>query len=146
MPEYGGERANSESKTVRPSFHQTPLGWLVYQFERVPVWTRAAIWGCIVFIVTGALDAAFFRFLFGITRVQLDAILFADFTSAVLIGFIVFSVLRERDEILKKRSRESGYLNHHIRNALMIIENAEYFFKRATTTAKRGARRNHQNP
>ena len=131
MPVYKyREKADGERRTARSILHEkTLVEWLVCKFNRVPAWTRAAIWGWIVFLVTSALDAAFFQFLFGLTRMHLQAILFADFSSAVLIGWIMFIVLHKREEILTKRFREIGYLNHHVRNALMVIENAEYVVK-----------------
>jgi hypothetical protein len=121
-----GENGEGESRSVKPTSHESLVERLLYRFEHVPVWTRVAIWGGVVFAVTTVLDLIFFYLLFGLTLRQGEAIMFADFTSGVLIGFIVFSVLNKRDELIKRRFREIGYLNHHVRNALMVIETGEY--------------------
>jgi len=121
-----GENGEGESRSVKPTSHESVVERLVYRFEHVPVWTRAVIWGGIVFAVTTVLDVTFFYLLFGVTLRQGEAIVFADFSGAMLIGFIVFSLLNKRDQLIKRRFREIDYLNHHVRNALMVIETAEY--------------------
>jgi len=44
---------------------------------------------------------------------------------------MVYSVLRERDRRLRRRFKEVGYLNHHIRNSLTVIEMAEGYVSEA---------------
>jgi hypothetical protein len=123
--EYRGVR-DGESTTGKPTLDESSAERLVSRFDQLSVWARAVIWGWIVFVASFALDLILFRLLFGITRPLAEAILFANFTSAVLIGVIVFSVLHTREELFNRRQREIGYLNHHVRNALMVIENAEH--------------------
>ena len=44
---------------------------------------------------------------------------------------MVYSVLHERDRRLRRRFKEVGYLNHHIRNSLTVIEMAEGYVSEA---------------
>lgn len=44
---------------------------------------------------------------------------------ALILGVFVFTVIDAKEKRIQRRFKELGYLNHHIRNALMIIEMAE---------------------
>jgi len=89
--------------------------------ERLPMLTRAAVWGVIVFVVTGVFDILTFSIIVDLTKARLWALLFADFTSSIVIAVLIWIMIQRRHDRLQRHLKEIMYLNHHIRNALQVI-------------------------
>lgn len=51
--------------------------------------------------------------------------LWRNFIEALIVGVFVFTLIDAKEKRIQRRFKELGYLNHHIRNALTIIEMAE---------------------
>lgn len=85
------------------------------------MWTRAAGWGVVVFIITGVFDILIFSLIVDITRALVWALLFADFTSSIVIAVLIWIMIQRRHDRLQRHLKEIMYLNHHIRNALQVI-------------------------
>ena len=49
----------------------------------------------------------------------------------VVFTLIIWAVLNDREKRLQRRFKELGYLNHHIRNSLTVIEMAEGYVAEA---------------
>ncbi len=97
------------------------------QYEKRSVIAKAVIWGTLVTFVGVALDyfASLLRWPWLQERFVEHAIEGAFFT------LLVWAVLSARDRRLQRRFKEVGYLNHHIRNALTVIEMAEGYVAEA---------------
>jgi hypothetical protein len=82
---------------------------------------RTITFGIVVFVVVFGIDVLG-RFL-GLSwyweRLACNAL------EAVILTLIASHLLRLREERILRREREIGYLNHHIRNSLALIEMAE---------------------
>jgi hypothetical protein len=90
-------------------------------YERRSVIAKAVIWGILVTFVGVTLDyfASLLRWPWLRER-------FAENTiEGAFFALLVWVVLSARDRRLQRRFKEVGYLNHHIRNSLAVIEMAE---------------------
>ena len=99
----------------------------VAKYDHAPLWTRAAFWGLIVFVVGYSLDDILHSCNLSWQPEQLAQ----NSIEAVIITLAVATLLKSRDRRIKRRFQEIGYLNHHIRNALAVIEMAQNFAKKA---------------
>lgn len=90
-------------------------------YERRGVLGKTVVWSLIVLLVGLLLDllAHSMRLPWHWER------LCENLVEAVIIGIFVYAFLDAREKRLQRRFKEVGYLNHHIRNALTIIEMAE---------------------
>jgi hypothetical protein len=100
---------------------------IVSKYDRAPLWMRAAIWGLIVLVVGYSLDDIFHSFNLPWRSEQLAQ----NSIEAAIIMLGVATVLKNRDRRIRRRFQEIGYLNHHIRNALAVIEMAQRHAKEA---------------
>jgi hypothetical protein len=97
------------------------LGRFLEHYERRSIVGKAILWGALVILVGLLLD--YFVGLLGLPR--LEERIVENTIEGVLFIALVYSVLHERDRRLRRRFKEVGYLNHHIRNSLTVIEMAE---------------------
>ena len=100
---------------------------IVAKYDQAPLWTRAAIWGLIVLGVGYSLGDIFHSCNLSWRSEQLAQ----NSIEAVIIMLAVATLLKNRDRRIKRRFQEIGYLNHHIRNALAVIEMAQNFANKA---------------
>jgi hypothetical protein len=100
---------------------------IVAKYDRAPLWMRAAIWGLIVLVVGYSLDDIFHSLNLSWRSEQLAQ----NSIEAAIIMLGVAIVLKNRDRRIRRRFQEIGYLNHHIRNALAVIEMAQSAVKEA---------------
>jgi hypothetical protein len=100
---------------------------VLMHYERRRVVAKALIWGIAVTFVGVSLDyvASALRLAWLHERFIANAIEGALFT------LLVWLVLTARERRLQQRFKEVGYLNHHIRNSLTVIEMAEGYVTEA---------------
>jgi len=108
------------------------LDKLVAVHDRRPIQIKCVIWSLIVFIIGIGIDLVLDRS--GIPR-PIDRVA-ANATEGVLVGAVVYIVLKKRDQRLQRRFQEIGYLNHHINNALTVIENLDVLVAEAEEKAR----------
>jgi hypothetical protein len=99
------------------------LEQIVAKYDRAPLWMRAGSWGFIVFAVGYPLD----YILHGLSLSWQSERLAENSVEAAIIVLAVATVLKNRDRHIRRRFQEIGYLNHHIRNALAVIEMAQRY-------------------
>jgi hypothetical protein len=100
---------------------------IVARYDQAPLWPRAAIWGFIVLVLGYVLDVILhvFNLPWRSERLAENSI------EAAIILLAVATLLKNRDRRIRRRFQEIGYLNHHIRNALAVIEMAQSHVKEA---------------
>jgi hypothetical protein len=87
-------------------------------YDRSPLVMKAVIFALITLTVGLCLDDL--MHLMGLS--WLWERLIENLLEAVVIFLVSYSILKSREMRVKKRFQEVGYLNHHIRNALSVIE------------------------
>jgi hypothetical protein len=103
------------------------MSTVLRHYERRSVTAKAAMWGILVALVGMSIDDA----VRGLRWPWLRERLVANIIEGVLCILLVWVVLSARDRRLQRRFREVGYLNHHIRNSLTVIEMAEGYVAEA---------------
>jgi hypothetical protein len=83
---------------------------------------KTVLWVVVVFL-TGMLLDLFLHIALGWPWIHER--LLENAIEALIIGVFVFTLIDAREKRIQRRFKEVGYLNHHIRNALTIIEMAE---------------------
>jgi hypothetical protein len=107
--------------------HPVPRLWyrmlepFVRGYERRGILGKTIAWSLIVLLVGLLLD----RLAHSMTLPWHWERLCENVVEAIIIGIFVYAFLDAREKRLRRRFKELGYLNHHIRNALTIIEMAE---------------------
>lgn len=96
-------------------------------YERRSVIAKAMIWGLLVGLIGMSIDDA----IRGLRWPWFRERLFANILEGTLFTVLVWVVLSARDRRLRQRFKEVGYLNHHIRNSLAVIEMAEGYISEA---------------
>ncbi len=104
----------------------------VAKYDQSPLWMRAAIWGLIVLGLGYAIGAILHVFNLPWEWQQLGQ----NSIEGVIIVVAVATLLKNRDRRVRRRFQEIGYLNHHIRNALAVIEMAQRYAKEAEEREK----------
>ncbi len=94
---------------------------LLEHYERRGIATKAITWGVLVTLVGLALDYLTST----LDTTWLNQRLIENVIEGALFAVLVWVVLTARDKRLRRRFKEVGYLNHHIRNSLTVIEMAE---------------------
>ncbi len=94
---------------------------LLRHYERRNVIAKAVIWGVLVTLVGLLLDDAVRQ----LRWPRLSESLLENAIEGAFFAVLVWVVLSARDRRLRQRFKEVGYLNHHIRNSLAVIEMAE---------------------
>ena len=112
---------------ARPAQAPSLLTRILEHYERRSVAAKAISWGILVTLVGVSLDylVSLPRWPWLQERFVENAIEGAFFT------VLVWVVLTARERRLRKRFKEVGYLNHHIRNSLTVIEMAEGYVAEA---------------
>ena len=105
------------------SLPQAPslLTRILEQYERRSVAAKAISLGMLVTLVGLLLDDLTSR----LDTTWLNQRLIENAIEGALFTALVWIVLSARDRRLQRRFKEVGYLNHHIRNSLTVIEMAE---------------------
>jgi len=112
---------------ARPPQTLSLLSRLVEHYERRGIVTKAITWGVLVGIVGLSLD-----YLTSVLAVTwLHQRLIENTIEGALFAMLVWIVLNARERRLQQRFKEVGYLNHHIRNSLTVIEMAEGYVAEA---------------
>jgi len=91
--------------------------WLDHYFD-MPLWGRAILVGFLAALLGFALDgiAHLFGYPWFLERLGENVL------EGAVIAVVVFWLSRLREERIEHRMREIGFLNHHIRNAMQVIE------------------------
>ncbi len=115
----------SRAPVVMPERRSTanlpPANGVLKHYERRSITSKALFWGSLVGIVGFCLD-----YVFKLLRLPwLRERAFENLFEAAIFTFLVWALLKAREKQLQRRFKEVGYLNHHIRNSLTIIELAE---------------------
>ena len=98
-----------------------PVNGILGHYERRSIAGKALFWGLLVGIVGFCLD-----YVFKLLRLPwLTERAFENLFEATIFTFLVWALLKARQKHVQRRFKEVGYLNHHIRNSLSIIEMAE---------------------
>jgi len=97
-------------------------------YERRGIIAKSILWGALVTVVGFTLDALVHL----LPWAWADQHLLENVVEGVFFSLLVCVVLSAREQRLRRRFREVGYLNHHIRNSLAIIEMAEGYVGEAT--------------
>jgi hypothetical protein len=103
--------------------------------------TRTIVYSLAVFVVIYGIDLAarhFTNWNWHWERLACNAL------EAVVLGSIASRLSRLREERVLRRQREMGYLNHHVRNSLAVIEMAAkqlVDIEHRATTVRRASRR-----
>ena len=90
---------------------------LIGVYERRSKLTKAAAWGALLVGLSFALDVGFHSIHWSWYLEKLVK----DLVEGVLFGVLVWAFLNAREKAIQRRFHEIGYLNHHVRNALMVI-------------------------
>ncbi len=101
---------------------------LLERYERRSVAAKAISWGLLVTLVGLMLDDLTSR----LDTTWLNQRLIENTIEGLLFTVLVWIVLSARDRRLQRRFKEVGYLNHHIRNSLTVIEMAEGYVAEAS--------------
>jgi hypothetical protein len=121
----------SASIPLRQNYAQSeqarPMNPVLMHYERRSVVAKAAIWGILVTFVGVSLD--YFVSLLGWAWLQERFV--ENAIEGAFFALLVCLVLRARERRLQQRFKEVGYLNHHIRNSLTVIEMAEGYVAEA---------------
>jgi hypothetical protein len=97
------------------------MNGVLAHYERRSIVAKAIAWGVLVVVVGLSLD-----YLVRMVRLPwLQERIVENTIEGVLFTLLVWVVLKAREEHLRRRFKEVGYLNHHIRNSLTVIEMAE---------------------
>lgn len=94
---------------------------LVKRYDERSKIMRSIVMGCLAVVIGLCLDTAVHQFQL---RWEWERLIENSF-EGIVFGAIVWSIITHREERLKKRFQEIGYMNHHIRNSLATIELAE---------------------
>jgi broad-specificity NMP kinase len=100
---------------------------LLRHYERRNIIAKAVVWGLLVALVGLSLD-------YEVSQLRwpwLHERMLKNMIEGVFVGFLVWVVLTAREKRLRQRFKELGYLNHHIRNSLAVIEMAEGYVSEA---------------
>ena len=91
--------------------------WINHYFD-MPLWGRALLIGFLAALLGFSLDelAHLFGYPWFFERLGENA------AEGIVIGLVVFWLSLLREQRLRRRVREIGFLNHHIRNAMQAIE------------------------
>jgi hypothetical protein len=100
---------------------------IVARYDQAPLWVRAGSWGLVVLSLGYAVGAVVHIFKPPWAWEQLAKSLI----EATITVLAVATLLKNRDKRIRRRFQEIGYLNHHIRNALAVIEMAQSYVKKA---------------
>jgi hypothetical protein len=84
--------------------------------------TRAKLYGLTAFVVIFVPDLIWHFTGWGWSWARLAC----DALEAIILALIASHLSRLREERILRRQREMGYLNHHIRNSLSVIQMAEH--------------------
>lgn len=96
------------------------VDWFLAFTERSRI-TRTIVCGVIAFVVIFGIDL-----LWRLGGLSLySGQLLSDVVEATLLALIASYLSRRREERILRRQREIGYLNHHVRNSLTLIQMAE---------------------
>jgi hypothetical protein len=94
----------------------------IRRYESWGVLRRTLIWVMVVF-ATGLLLDVLFHSALGWPWIHER--LLRNAIEALIVGVFVFTLIDAKEKRTQRRFKELGYLNHHIRNALTIIDMAE---------------------
>lgn len=94
------------------------MHFILQQYDQRPLVFRAILIGLFVLITGLCLDDLFHTLRLNWWWERLLENLF----EAGIMGFVAYWIVRSREIRFRKRFKELGYLNHHIRNALCVIE------------------------
>lgn len=97
------------------------LARILEHYERRSVAAKAILWGVLVGLLGLLLDYSASK----LHAAWIHQRLVENGIEGALFGILVWIALTARDRRLRRRFREVGYLNHHIRNSLTVIEMAE---------------------
>lgn len=103
------------------------LAEIVARYDESPRSLRIAIWGLIALVSVFAVGSILhvFKLPWGLEQLA------ESVTVAAVAMFAVATLLKNRESRIRRRFQEIGYLNHHIRNALTVIEMAQEYAKEA---------------
>jgi hypothetical protein len=94
----------------------------IARFETLGVFGKTVVWVLVVFLI-GLVPDLFLHSAF--SWPWMHERLLEHAIESVMIGIFVFTLIDAKEKRIQRRFKELGYLNHHIRNALTIIEMAE---------------------
>lgn len=84
------------------------------------------MWVVVVFVVGLGLDLLCHHLMGKVLGAQwIHERLLQNIIEALVVGVFMFTLIDAKEKRIQRRFKELGYLNHHIRNALTIIEMAE---------------------
>jgi hypothetical protein len=112
---------------ARPPQALSLLSRLLEHYEKRGIVTKAITCGVLVGIVGLSLD--YLTSALVVTWIKQRLI--ENTIEGALFAMLVWIVLSVRDRSIRRRFREVGYLNHHIRNSLTVIEMAEGYVAEA---------------
>ena len=100
---------------------------IVARYDELPLLVRTAIWGLIALVSVFAVGSTLhlFNLPWGLEQLA-EAVTVAGVAMSA-----VGTLLKNRERRIRRRFEEIGYLNHHIRNALAVIEMAQNYAKEA---------------
>ena len=100
---------------------------IIARYDELPLWLQTAIWGLIALVSVFAVGSIVhvFGLPWGLEQLAEGVTIAAVAMSAVA------TLLKNRERRISRRFQEIGYLNHHIRNALTVIEMAQNYAKEA---------------
>jgi hypothetical protein len=100
---------------------------IVARYDESPLWLRTAIWGLIALLSVFSVGSILHVFNLPWRLEELAE----SVTIAAVAMSTVAVLLRSRERRIRRRFQEIGFLNHHIRNALTVIEMAQNYAKEA---------------
>ena len=114
---------SDKSRWSFPALHR-----IFEHYERRSIIAKSFVWGVLVSLVGFIFDALVHLFPWDwVHQHVLENIIEGAFFTS-----LVWIVLSARERRLRRRFKEVGYLNHHIRNSLAVIEMAEGYVGQAT--------------
>jgi hypothetical protein len=97
-----------------------PVNRLLRRYEQRSVVVRAVMWGVLIGFIGFLLDYSIGRLHWSWLT---ERILENTFEGA-LFTLLIWAFLKAREKGLQRRFKQVGYLNHHVRNSLTVIEMA----------------------
>jgi hypothetical protein len=94
----------------------------IKRYESWPVLGKTMLWVMVVFVTGLLLDLLCHS---AIGWPWMHERLLENAIEALIVGLFVFTLIDAKEKRIQRRFKELGYLNHHIRNALTIIDMAE---------------------
>lgn len=101
--------------------HTKPMNRLLKGYEKLSILARAALWGLLISLIGFLLDYSIGQLHWSWITERVVENMF----EGALFTLLIWAFLNAWEKSVRRRTKQVGYLNHHVRNSLTVIELAE---------------------